>query len=78
VIPALAVWRYVLRPIGLGIAWVWRTFVVLPARWIGNVIRTVWRVTVRAPLRWINQSLLLPVREAARDVRLQLRRAFRG
>ncbi|MBO2449020.1 hypothetical protein J4573_18095 [Actinomadura barringtoniae] len=78
VIPALAIYRYVLRPIGLGVTWVWRTFVVLPARWIGSVVRTVWHVTVRAPLRWINQSLVLPVRVAARDIRLQLRRAFRG
>jgi hypothetical protein len=82
-------WRtagLILRPVGLVIVWLGRTFIVLPARWIRvhvlrptkNVLQATWRVTVSAPLRWIDRSLLLPIRQATRDVRLQLRRAFRG
>ncbi|MEU5876154.1 hypothetical protein [Spirillospora sp. NPDC047279] len=96
VIPAVALWRYVLAPICHGIAegarmagrvlrWLWRTLVVAPARLVrdvlliptGRAIRGVWRVTVRDPLRWVNASVIAPVRATGRDVRLQLRQAFR-
>ena len=97
VIPALALYRYLLRPIGQAIAalwrftarglrWLWRTLVVAPARVVkdtvlvpaGQVIRATWRVTVRDPARWVRRSVLSPIRQTVRDVRLQFRRAFRG
>ncbi|MFF5262131.1 hypothetical protein ACFY4C_24615 [Actinomadura viridis] len=97
VIPALALYRYLLRPVGQGVAgtwrlagrglrWLWRHLVVAPARAVkngvlvpvGGGIRAVWNVSVRRPARWVRQSVLAPIRETGRDVRLQLRRAFRG
>ncbi|GLZ09142.1 hypothetical protein Acsp03_66080 [Actinomadura sp. NBRC 104412] len=97
VIPALALYRYLLRPLGQAIAalwrftarglrWLWRTLVVTPARVVketvlvpaGQVLRAAWRVTVRDPARWVSRSVLSPIRQTVRDVRLQFRRAFRG
>jgi hypothetical protein len=99
--PVQAVWRYVLAPLiaglvaawrlaGRAVRWLWRTLVVLPvrtlvvepARWVGRSVlrpvghgvRGVWRASVRDPLRAARQT----VRETSRDIRLQLRRTFRG
>lgn len=101
VIPARALWRYVLAPIVAGavgawrlaarlLRWLWRTFVVLPvrvvvvvpARWVGtHVLRPIghgiaaaWRVSVLEPARSVRRTM----RQATRDVRLALRRTFRG
>ncbi|MFG2087437.1 hypothetical protein [Spirillospora sp. NPDC048824] len=101
VLPARAVWRYVLAPIAAGVAgtwrlaarvlrWLWRTLVVAPgrvlivapARWVGSSVlrpagrgvRETWRVCVRDPVSSARRTM----REAGRDVRLQLRRTFRG
>ncbi|TDB97438.1 hypothetical protein [Actinomadura sp. 7K534] len=99
--PVQAVWRYVLAPIIAGIVaawrlagrvlrWLWRTLVVLPVRTlvveparrvgrsvlrpVGHEVRGVWRASVRDPLRAARRT----VRETSRDIRLQLRRTFRG
>ncbi|WP_433331869.1 hypothetical protein [Spirillospora sp. CA-294931] len=67
VLPALALWRYVLRPVGLGIRgvwnlaarllrWVWRTLVVAP-----------FRAVVVQPARWVRRSVLHPARMVMRD-----------
>ncbi|QKW39612.1 hypothetical protein HUT06_40925 [Actinomadura sp. NAK00032] len=101
VIPARALWRYVLAPIVAGAAsawrlaarvlrWLWRTLVVFPvlvlvvapARWvgthvlrpIGHGIAAVWRVSVLEPARAVRRTM----RQASQDVRLALRRTFRG
>lgn len=101
VLPARALWRYLLAPVVAGVVgtwrlaarllrWLWRTLVVVPvrvlvvvpARWVGaNVLRPAgrglreaWRVTVGDPVRAVRRTM----REAGRDVRLQLRRTFRG
>ncbi|TDC62152.1 hypothetical protein E1200_26765 [Actinomadura sp. GC306] len=81
-----AAWRLA----GRVVRWLWRTLVVLPvrtlvvepARWVGRSVlrpvgrglRGVWRASVRDPLRAARRT----VRETSRDIRLQLRRAFRG
>jgi hypothetical protein len=86
VIPALFVYRFLLRPVGHGLRFLWANVVVAPSRWVKDVLlvpvgrgaRAVWRVSVRDPARWVRASVLAPVRDAGRDVRLQLRRAFRG
>ncbi|XRQ10110.1 hypothetical protein ACN3XK_04160 [Actinomadura welshii] len=81
-----AVWRTA----GRFLRWAWRTLVavparvlvVAPARWAwtsvlrpaGRSVREAWRVSVRDPLRAARRT----VRETSRDVRLQLRRTFRG
>ncbi|WP_067793448.1 hypothetical protein [Actinomadura formosensis] len=93
VLPARAVRRHLLAPVAAGAAGTWRlatrmlrrlgrTFIVAPARAvrtsvlrpIGDGIRKMWRVSVREPVRSARQAM----REAGRDVRLTLRRAFRG
>lgn len=89
VVPARALWRYVLAPIGAGIAgtwrlsarilsWLWRTLVVAP-----------FRVLVLIPLRWFGTTVLVPigrgigaawrvtVRDPLRAVRRTLREASR-
>ena len=75
-IPSTALWR----------APLWRHLVVAPARWVwtsvlrpvGRAARSAWRVSVVEPARWVRRSVLIPVRQTGHDVRLQLRRAFRG
>ncbi|MFA1551555.1 hypothetical protein [Actinomadura chokoriensis] len=101
VLPAQALWCYVLAPVVAGatgtwrlasrlLRWLWRTLVVIPvrvtivapARWvrtsvlrpIGHGIGTAWRVSVREPARAVSMTM----RQASRDVRLTLRRTFRG
>ncbi|TDD33238.1 hypothetical protein E1287_20055 [Actinomadura sp. KC06] len=79
-------WRLAARVL----RWLWRTLVVAPtrvlivapARWVGTSVlrpigrgvRETWRVTVREPVRAARRTM----RDAGRDVRLQLRRTFRG
>ncbi|MEW2353229.1 hypothetical protein [Spirillospora sp. NPDC029432] len=82
VIPAVALYRYVLRPIGHAVAWTWRAFVVAPCRAVknavllptGRAVRSVWRGTAS----WTRANVTGPIRQAARDVRMSVRRAFRG
>ncbi|MBE1531854.1 hypothetical protein [Actinomadura algeriensis] len=67
-------WRYV----GRMLLWLWRVFVAIPCTWlwtsvlrpVGRGIAAVWNVVVGVPYR--------AVRQALRDVRLTLRRMFRG
>ncbi|QFG23576.1 hypothetical protein [Actinomadura sp. WMMB 499] len=67
-------WGYAAR----FLAWLWRIFVAIPCTWlwrnvlrpVGRGIAAVWDVVVGIPYR--------AVRQALRDVRLQLRRMFRG
>ncbi|MFV2172707.1 hypothetical protein ACFHW2_19655 [Actinomadura sp. LOL_016] len=67
-------WRYAAR----FLAWLWRIFVATPCKWlwtnvlrpVGRGVGAVWNVVVSVPYR--------AVRQALRDVRLQLRRMFRG
>ncbi|WP_433244155.1 hypothetical protein [Actinomadura nitritigenes] len=85
VVPARALWRYVLAPIGAGIAgtwrlsarvlsWLWRTLVVAP-----------FRVLVLIPLRWFGTTVLVPVgrgigaawRVTVRDPLRAVRRSLR-
>ncbi|GAA4238225.1 hypothetical protein GCM10022254_53270 [Actinomadura meridiana] len=73
VVPVRAVWRYVLAPIGAVIAGTWR-LAARVLRPIGHGISVTWRVCVGDPVRAVRRTM----REAARDVRLQLRRTFRG
>ncbi len=79
-----------LAPAVAGIAVMWRTLVVVPvrvvivapARWvktsvlrpIGSGVRGMWRVSVREPLSAARRTM----RQASQDVRLTLRRTFRG
>ncbi|TYK50911.1 hypothetical protein [Actinomadura decatromicini] len=81
---ARGAWRLAARLLG----WLWRTFVVVPvrvlvvapARWVGTAVlrplgrgvRATWRVTVGDPVRAVRRTM----RDAVRDVRLQLRRTF--
>ncbi|OLT31569.1 hypothetical protein BJF79_36800 [Actinomadura sp. CNU-125] len=67
-------WRYAAR----FVQWLFRTFVAIPCKWlwtyvlrpVGRGIGAVWNVVVGVPYR--------AVRQALRDVRLSLRRMFRG
>lgn len=67
-------WGYAAR----FLKWLWRVFVATPCTWlwrnvlspVGRGIGAVWNVTVGVPYR--------AVRQALRDVRLTLRRMFRG
>ncbi|GAA2398201.1 hypothetical protein GCM10010191_01130 [Actinomadura vinacea] len=86
VIPAVALYRYLLRPIGLAAAATWRTLVVAPSRAVKNAVlvpigqaaRAAWHASVVEPARWVRHSVLAPMRATGRDVRLQVRRAIRG
>lgn len=89
VVPATALWRYLLAPVLAGVVgtwrlasrllrWLWRTLVVVPVR-----------VVIVAPARWIGTSVLRPigrgigaawrvsVLEPARSVRRTMRQASR-
>ncbi|NKZ03583.1 hypothetical protein [Actinomadura latina] len=68
VLPARALWRYVLAPVVAGVAgtwrlasrllrWLWRTLVVVPVR-----------VVVVAPARWMGTSVLRPIGHGIRGV----------
>ncbi|TYB49036.1 hypothetical protein [Actinomadura chibensis] len=88
--PAVAGVRGTWRLAARLLRWLWRTLVVVPvrvlvvgpARWVGTAVlrplghgvRTAWRVTVGDPVRAARRTM----RDAVRDVRLQLRRTFRG
>ncbi|MFI0353015.1 hypothetical protein [Actinomadura sp. 9N407] len=82
VIPAVALYRYLLRPIGQSAAWLWRTLVMAPSRAVKNAVllpvgrgvRSSWRGTSA----WMRRNVFGPIRQTGRDVRLQVRRAFRG
>ncbi|UNO42022.1 hypothetical protein [Streptomyces sp. MST-110588] len=72
VVPVRVVWdalvgcgkgleRVVLRPVGRGIGWLWRTLVAAPARAIGTGLGWLGRTLVVAPLSWVYRSLLTPL-----------------
>jgi hypothetical protein len=60
VIPALAVYRCLLRPIGLAIAFAWRL--------AGRGLRWLWRNLVVAPAHAITKAMLVPAGRALRAV----------
>ncbi|MFH8972651.1 hypothetical protein [Streptomyces sp. NPDC017890] len=89
VLPALAVWRWVLTPVGRVLAVIGRE--VLDAfghawriaghvsRAVGRFLGTLFRWTVAEPARWVYRSLLTPVGHAVRDTVLRpLAEAARG
>ncbi|WP_242902675.1 hypothetical protein [Actinomadura terrae] len=93
VLPARAVYRYVLAPIGHGVAgtwrlaarflrWLWRTFVTTPLRWVRtNVLRPIGngvRTSWRVTVGDPVRAVRATMRETSREVRLTLRRTFRG
>ncbi|MFI8927570.1 hypothetical protein ACIG3E_07830 [Streptomyces sp. NPDC053474] len=67
--PWVALWRYVLKPVGLGLLWLVRLLVVVPAVWAYRRVLTpvghglVWlgRMLVVVPARWLYARLLTPV-----------------
>ncbi|MGA4841946.1 hypothetical protein [Streptomyces sp. G45] len=77
VVPAVALWRWVLAPVGRGVA--------LVAREIGDALRHAWRIAGRIsravggavgtllrwifvePVRWVYRTVLTPVGHALRD-----------
>ncbi|MFG3316852.1 hypothetical protein ACGF3J_02260 [Streptomyces sp. NPDC048171] len=81
VLPALALWRWVLTPVGrvlavigrevvdaLGHAWRIAGYV---SRAFGRFLGTLWRWTVAEPARWAYRSVLTPVGHAVRDTVLR-------
>ncbi|XKK59298.1 hypothetical protein HFP71_24910 [Streptomyces sp. ARC32] len=89
VLPALAVWRWVLVPVGRALAVVgrevadavghaWRIAGHL-SRAVGRFLGTLLRWTVVEPVRWVYRSVLTPVGHAVRDAVLRpLAEAGRG
>ncbi|MEU3898482.1 hypothetical protein [Streptomyces sp. NPDC045251] len=89
VLPALAVWRWVLAPVGrvlavvgreildaLGHAWRVAGYV---SRAVGRALGALFRWTVAEPARWVYRSVLTPVGHAVRDTVLRpLADAARG
>ncbi|WP_233646682.1 hypothetical protein [Streptomyces sp. BSE6.1] len=81
VLPALAVWRWVLAPVGRALAVVgrevwdalghaWRIAGYL-SRAVGRFLGTLLRWTVVEPVRWVYRSVLTPVGHAVRDAVLR-------
>lgn len=81
VLPALALWRWVLTPVGrvlavvgrevwdaLGHAWRIAGYV---SRAVGRFLGTLFRWTVTEPARWVYRSVLTPVGHAVRDTVLR-------
>jgi hypothetical protein len=89
VLPALAVWRWVLTPVGRVLAvvgrevWdalghVWRIAGYV-SRAVGRFLGTLFRWTVAEPARWVYRSVLTPVGHAVRNGVLRpLAEAARG
>ncbi|MGW5085921.1 hypothetical protein [Streptomyces sp. 067-1] len=89
VLPALAVWRWVLVPVGRALAVVgrevadavghaWRIAGHV-SRAVGRFLGTLLRWTVVEPVRWVYRSVLTPVGHAVRDAVLRpLAEAGRG
>ncbi|WP_234334312.1 hypothetical protein [Streptomyces sp. NRRL B-1347] len=67
--PWVALWRFVLKPIGLGLLWLGHVLVVVPAVWVyrwvltpvGHGLAWLGRVLVVEPARWLYARLLTPV-----------------
>jgi hypothetical protein len=81
VLPALAVWRWVLAPVGRALAVVgrelldaighaWRIAGHL-SRAVGRALAALFRWTVAEPARWVYRSVLTPVGHAVRDTVLR-------
>ncbi|MEU3728198.1 hypothetical protein AB0E81_02125 [Streptomyces sp. NPDC033538] len=81
VLPALALWRWVLTPVGrvlavigrevldaLGHAWRVAGYV---SRAVGRFLGTLFRWTVAEPARWVYRGVLTPVGHAVRDTVLR-------
>ncbi|MGW7255579.1 hypothetical protein [Streptomyces sp. NPDC054834] len=81
VLPALALWRWVLVPVGrvlsvvgretgtaLGHAWRIAGYV---SRTVGRVLGTLFRWMSVEPARWVHRALLTPVGHVARDLLLR-------
>src|SRR4051812_45972052 len=65
-VAAKALDRTVLRPLGRGLAWLWRTFVVIPLAWawrplVVSPVAWLWRTLVVAPLVWLWRYVLAPL-----------------
>ncbi|WP_229070325.1 hypothetical protein [Actinoplanes sp. DH11] len=57
-------YRYVLRPIGVALAWLWRyTFGAL-----FRGLAYAWRMTVTPAVRWLHTQVLRPAAQATRDM----------
>ncbi|KYK09887.1 MULTISPECIES: hypothetical protein [Streptomyces] len=89
VLPALAVWRWVLVPVGRALAVVGRELLdALGHAWriaghlsraVGRALAALFRWTVAEPARWVYRSVLTPVGHAVRDTVLRpLAEAARG
>ncbi|MFG1997758.1 hypothetical protein ACGFNU_01270 [Spirillospora sp. NPDC048911] len=59
VIPALAIWNFVLRPVLHGLA--------EGARMAGRFLRWLWNVFVATPARWVRDAVLRPVKNMIRE-----------
>ncbi|MCZ9350230.1 hypothetical protein NGM36_10570 [Streptomyces mutabilis] len=81
VLPALAVWRWVLVPVGRALAVVGRELLdALGHAWriaghlsraVGRALAALFRWTVAEPARWVYRSVLTPVGHAVRDTVLR-------
>ncbi len=81
VLPALAVWRWVLAPVGRALAVVGRELLdALGHAWriaghlsraVGRALAALFRWTVAEPARWVYRSVLTPVGHAVRDTVLR-------
>ncbi len=81
VLPALAVWRWVLAPVGRALAVVGREVLdALVHAWriaghlsraVGRALAALFRWTVAEPARWVYRSVLTPVGHAVRDTVLR-------
>ncbi|MFC9061452.1 hypothetical protein ACFTXB_25925 [Streptomyces sp. NPDC057074] len=81
VLPALALWRWVLTPVGRVLAVIGREVLdALGHAWriaghvsraFGRLLGTLWRWTVAEPARWAYRSVLTPVGHAVRDTVLR-------
>ncbi|MGW7490072.1 hypothetical protein [Streptomyces sp. NPDC054786] len=59
-----ALQRSVLRPLGRGLAWLWRTLVAVPAAWAWRTLIVIpvawaWRTLVVLPIGWIWRTLVV-------------------
>ncbi|KAB2348367.1 hypothetical protein [Actinomadura rudentiformis] len=59
VIPALAIWNYVLRPVLHGLA--------EGARMAGRFLRWLWNALVADPARWVRNAVLRPAKNVVRE-----------
>jgi hypothetical protein len=90
VLPLVALFRYVLAPVGreiwAALRWAWRIAghisraVGRVLAWLGRVlvvlpVRWAWQTLVRPAARWVRQSVWWPVRRVLAQVRETVRQA---